>query len=91
MLDFDLADHYDVGTKVLNQAVKRNMDRFQDKFMFLLTAKEWKSIRSQIVTTSIQSKRNIRATPFVFTEHGNTMLARVLRSNKAVRVNIAIC
>ncbi len=67
------------------------MDRFPDKFMFRLTTKEWKSIRSQIVTASIQSKRNIRATPFVFTEHGVTMLASVLRSKKAVRMNIAIC
>ena len=90
MLDFDLADLYEVGTKVLNQAVKRNMERFPERFMFRLTVKEWKNIRSQIVTASLQSKRNIRATPFVFSEHGVTMLASVLRSKKAVNMNIAI-
>jgi ORF6N domain len=52
MLDFDLAELYDVGTKILNQAVKRNKERFPQRFMFRLTLKEWKSMRSQIVTAS---------------------------------------
>lgn len=90
MLDFDLAELYEVGTKVLNQAVKRNMERFPVRFMFRLTAAEWETMRSQIVTASVQSKRNIGATPFAFTEHGVTMLASVLRSEKAIKMNIAI-
>jgi len=90
MLDFHLAELYDVETKVLNQAVKRNPDRFPERFMFRLTLKEWKGMRSQIVTASYQSKRNTGSTPFAFTEHGITMLASVLRSKKAVRMNIAI-
>jgi hypothetical protein len=90
MLDFDLAELYEVGTKVLNQAVKRNLERFPEKFMFRLTAKEWNSMRSQIVTASKQGKRNTGITPFAFTEHGVTMLASVLRSKKAIQMNIAI-
>lgn len=103
MLDFDLAELYGVETKVLNQAVKRNADRFPVDFMFRLTAKEWKNMRSQIVTasdrvkrkrsqivTASQQKRNIMATPYAFTEHGVTMLASVLRSEKAIKMNIAI-
>lgn len=90
IMDFDLAELYEVGTKVLNQAVKRNMERFPLRFMFRLTFKEWESIRSQTVTASNQGKRNIRATPFAFSEHGVTMLASILRSKKAVRMNIYI-
>jgi phage regulator Rha-like protein len=90
MLDFDLAEMYGVETKVLNQAVKRNIDRFPDDFMFRLTGDEWSYIRSQFVTASNQSKRNIKVTPFTFTEHGVTMLASVLRSEKAVKISIRI-
>jgi hypothetical protein len=90
MLDFDLAELYGVETKVLNQSVKRNSERFPERFMFRLAAKEWNSMRSQFVTASGQAKRNIRVTPFAFTEHGVTMLASVLRSKKAIRMNIAI-
>ncbi len=90
MLDFDLAELYEVETKVLNQAVKRNVERFPERFMFRLTASEWRNMRSQIVTASLQSKRNIAVTPFAFTEHGVTMLASVLRSKKAIKMNIAI-
>lgn len=90
MLDFDLAELYEVGTKVLNQAVKRNPERFPPRFMFRLTIAEWENMRSQIVTASDQAKRNTRITPFGFTEHGVTMLASVLRSEKAIRMNIAI-
>jgi ORF6N domain len=97
MLDFDLAMLYEVETKALNQAVKRNMDRFPEDFMFRLSKEEWEKMRSQIVTASIKSKaerstevasfqkkRNIAAFPFVFTEHGVTMLASVLHSKRAV-------
>ena len=89
MLDFDLADLYEVSTKALNQAVKRNRDRFPSDFMFQLTAAESQSfpIRSQIVTAS---KRNIRFQPYAFTEHGIAMLSSVLRSKRAIEVNIAI-
>ena len=95
MLDFDLAELYGVATKVLNQAVKRNNNRFPEDFMFRLTVKEWNSMRSQIVTastaikgkrsqivTASQKKRNITVTPYAFTEHGVTMLANVLKARK---------
>jgi|SRR6266446_1430065 len=89
MLDFDLSDLYEVSTKALNQAVKRNHDRFPPDFMFQLTAQESQSfpMRSQIVTAS---KRNIRFRPYAFTEHGIAMLSSVLRSKRAIEVNIAI-
>ena len=90
MLDFDLAELYEVETKALNQAVKRNPNRFPERFMFRLEFSEWENIRSQIVTASDQSKRNVHVTPFAFTEHGVTMLSSVLRSKKAIEVNIAI-
>lgn len=89
MLDLDLAGLYEVETKILNQAVKRNKDRFPLDFMFRLTVEEWSDMRSQIVTASTD-KRNTKATPFAFTEHGVTMLASVLRSEKAIKMNIAI-
>ena len=90
MLDFNLAELYEVETKALNQAVKRNIMRFPSSFMFRLTQKEWDFVRSQIVTASGQRKRNISAAPYAFTEHGVTMLASVLRSDKAIQMNIAI-
>ncbi len=90
MLDFDLAELYEVGTKVLNQAVSRNMERFPERFMFRLAQEEWEAMRSQIVTASDQSKRNVNITPYAFTEHGVTMLASVLRSKKVIQTNIAI-
>lgn len=90
MLDFDLAELYEVETKALNQAVKRNSNRFPERFMFRLDQTEWKTMRSQIVTASNQTKRNINITPFAFTEHGVTMLASILRSDKAIQMNIAI-
>ena len=89
MLDFDLAELYEVETKALNQAVKRNSERFPKDFMFRLTIEEWKEMRSQFVTAS-QEKRNTKTTPFAFTEHGVTMLASILRSEKAIKMNIAI-
>lgn len=90
MLDFDLAELYEVETKALNQAVKRNATRFPSRFMFRLTIDEWTRLRSQIVTAQKQIKRNVSATPFAFTEYGVTMLSGVLRSEKAIQMNIAI-
>ncbi len=90
MLDFDLAELYEVETKRLNEAVKRNTERFLERFMFRLTVIEWENMRSQFATASTQTKRNVAVTPFAFTEHGVTMLASVLKSDKAIKVNIAI-
>jgi hypothetical protein len=87
LLDADLADLYGVATKVLNQAVKRNLDRFPEDFMFQLTPEEWGDMRSQLVTTS---RRKLSAVPYAFTEQGVAMLSTVLRSQRAVEVNIAI-
>lgn len=92
MLDFDLAELYEVETKALNQAVKRNIKRFPIDFMFRLTSTEWEIIRSQIVTASKENvmKRNVSATPYAFTEQGLAMLSGVLNSDKAIDVNISI-
>lgn len=90
MLDYDLAELYAVETKRLNEAVKRNAERFPERFMFRLTVIEWENMRSQFATASTQIKRNTGVTPFAFTEHGVTMLASVLKSDKAIKVNIAI-
>ena len=87
LIDTDLAELYGVATKVLNQAVKRNLDRFPADFMFQLTPEEWQGMRSQTVTAS---RRNIGALPYTFTEQGVAMLSSVLRSQRAVEVNIAI-
>ena len=93
---------YGVETKRLNEAVKRNSERFPADFMFRLTVKEWDTIRSQFATASVkknsksqivmtsQQKRNTNITPFAFTEHGVTIAASVLRSSKAIKMNIAI-
>ena len=87
MLDFDLAELYEVETRVLNQAVKRNIKRFPTDFMFQLTNKEFDNLMSQIVISSWGGTRKL---PFAFTEHGITMLASVLRSERAVDINIQI-
>jgi phage regulator Rha-like protein len=89
MLDSDLAELYGVQTKVLNQAVKRNIDRFPAEFMFQLSDLELDSLRSQFVT-SIESKGGRRYNPYVFTEHGVLMLSNVLNSKKAIAVSIQI-
>jgi hypothetical protein len=89
MLDFDLAELYEVETRALNQAVKRNIDIFPDDFMFQLSRTEWENMSSQIVTT-YPVKRPKTALPLAFTEHGVTMLANVLRSKKARQTSIAI-
>ncbi|HET9278603.1 MAG TPA: ORF6N domain-containing protein [Flavitalea sp.] len=89
MLDFDLAALYEVPTKVLNQAVKRNIKRFPADFMFRLTLNEWRAMRSQFVTASLD-KRNTKVTPYAFTEQGIAMLSGILNSDKAIKMNIAI-
>lgn len=88
MMDFHLAELYDVETKALNQAVKRNSTRFPADFMLQLTQEEWAVMRSQIVTAS--DKRNARHLPYAFTEQGVAMLSSVLKSEKAINMNIAI-
>jgi len=89
MLDFDLAELYEVETRVLNQAIKRNMDSFPEDFMFKLSAEEWDRMSSQFVMT-YPAKRPKSALPYAFTEHGVTMLASVLKSKTARQMNIAI-
>jgi len=89
MLDFDLALLYEVDTKILNQAVKRNIDRFPEDFMFRLTQIEWGNMISQNVISS-SGTRNKNAAPFAFTEHGVAMISGVLKSEKAVKMNISI-
>jgi len=103
MLDFDLADLYEVPTKALNQAVKRNSKRFPKDFMVRLTIDEWESIRSQNVTafdnlnrsrsqnvTASQLRRNTNVTPYAFSEQGVAMLSGILNSDRAINMNIAI-
>jgi hypothetical protein len=90
MLDEDLAALYQVDVKVLNQAVKRNQPRFPPDFMFRLTAREVASLRSQTVTLNGGRGRHRKYPPSAFTEQGVAMLSGVLRSPRAVRVNIAI-
>lgn len=90
LLDADLASLYGVTTRALNQAVKRNISRFPDDFMFRLTREETKELnRSQTVIGS-QKHRDPRYPPFAFTEQGVAMLSSVLRSERAVQVNIII-
>ena len=88
MLDSDLADLYKVETRILVQAVKRNVERFPSDFMFQLTKDEFEDLKSQIVISSWGGMR--RATPYAFTEQGVAMLSSVLRSKRAVQVNIEI-
>ena len=87
MLDFDLAQLYEIETKVLKQSIRRNLNRFPSDFMFELTPDEFTSLRSQIVTSSWGGTRYL---PFAFTEHGVTMLASILNSDKAININIQI-
>ena len=98
MLDYDLAAIYGVETRTLNQAVKRNMERFPQDFMFRLTESEWENVKrnllvdnmpSQIVIAS-PNRRNKSAPPYAFTEHGAVMLASVLRSPSAVQMSVMV-
>jgi len=88
MLSTHLAELYEVEPRALVQAVKRNIDRFPEDFMFQLTDKEFEDLKSQIVISSWGGIR--RAPPYAFTEQGVAMLSSVLRSKRAVQVNIAI-
>ena len=96
MLDFDLAKLYQIETKALKQAVRRNLERFPDDFMFALSDEEYKSLRismrSQFVTSNEGPRRDkyTRYAPFAFTEQGVAMLSSVLRSDVAIKANIAI-
>jgi hypothetical protein len=90
LLDNDLASLYGVETKVLNQAVKRNLDRFPADFMFQLSPEEFQIWRSQIVTSNPAAKMGLRRKPYAFTEQGVAMLSSVLHSPRAVAVNIEI-
>ena len=87
MLDFDLAELYQVETRVLNQSVKRNLKRFPSDFMFQLTADEWEILKSQFVISSWGGTRKL---PYAFTEQGLAMLSGVLKSDIAIQVNINI-
>jgi hypothetical protein len=89
MLDADLATLYQVATKALNQAVRRNSERFPEDFMFQLTPEEAEALRSQFVTSNI-GRGGRRYLPYVFTEHGVGMLSSVLSSPRAVQMNIQI-
>ena len=89
MLDFDLAAMYGVETRALNQAVRRNVKRFPEDFMFQVSEIEWQVISSQFVMTS-RMKRPKSSLPLAFTEHGALMLSSVLRSDIAVDTSIKI-
>jgi hypothetical protein len=87
MLDSDLAELYGVETKVLNQAISRNFERFPSDFIFQLDEQEWSNLKSQIVTSSWGGRRKV---PKAFTEQGVAMLSSVLNSERAINVNIQI-
>src|SRR5688572_29993703 len=89
MLDFDLAELYEVETRILKQADKRNKDIFPRDFMFELTNREFQNLTSQIVISS-SGWGGLRHKPFAFTERGVTMLANVLKSEKARKISISI-
>lgn len=90
ILDRDLAALYGVSTGALNQAVKRNTDRFPNDFCFQLSQKEYQHWLSQIVTSNAKLRMSLRRRPFAFTEQGIAMLSSVLHSKRAIAVNIAI-
>jgi phage regulator Rha-like protein len=97
MLDRDLAELYGVETGALNRAVRRNHERFPSDFMFQLTAEEFETLRCQNGSSNLKSQFGIskgrggrRYRPYVFTEHGVAMLSSVLRSEKAIQINIMI-
>jgi hypothetical protein len=87
MLDSDLAELYQVGTRDLNKAVKRNLNRFPDDFMFQLTTEEYQNLMSQSGTSSWGGRRKL---PYMFTELGVAMLSSVLKSDRAIQMNVYI-
>lgn len=87
MIDADLAELYEVETRVLNQQIKRNMDRFPEDFMFTLNKEEWEQLKSQNTNSAWGGRRSL---PNVFTEHGVLMLSSILNSKKAIATNIQI-
>ena len=90
ILDYELAKLYEVETRVLKQAVRRNIDRFPEDFMFQLTKEEWKLLRSQSVTIEIGKGHHPKYLPFAFTEQGVAMLSAVLNSQRAVQTSVLI-
>ena len=90
MIDRDLAEMYGVETKVLNQAVKRNIARFPERFHFQLTENEFEILRSQFVTSKTETRGGRQYLPYAFTEQGCAMLSAVLKSETAVQVSINI-
>lgn len=90
MLDFDLAELYHVETRRLNEQVKRNSERFPDDFMFQLSEEEFKNLKSQFATSSLEVHGGRRKLPYAFTENGVYMLSAVLKSTVAVEVSIEI-
>ena len=90
MLDADLAELYGVETRVLVQAVKRNLGRFPEDFMFQLSGEEWQALRSQTVISNAEGRGGRRTAPYAFTEQGVAMLSSVLGSTRAIAVNIEI-
>ena len=90
MPDSDLAALYEVPTRALNQAVRRNIERFPEDFTFLLSKDELENWRSQIVTSNSAAKMGLRRPPYAFTQEGVAMLSAVLRSGRAVRMSIDI-
>ena len=92
MLDFDLAELYEVETRIFNQAIKRNIESFPEDFMFRLTIEDWTNISSSqfVMMRNVPKNRTGKYLPYAFTEHGVTMLASVLKSTKARKMNIAI-
>ena len=87
-LDRDLAELYEVPTRALNQAVRRNIERFPEDFAFLLSKAELENWRSQIVTSNSSAKMGLRRPPYAFTQEGVAMLSAVLRSSRAVQMSI---
>ena len=90
MLDFDLAEMYGTDTKRLKEAVRRNIRRFPEDFMFELTREEYNSLRSQIASLKTGRGRHSKYSPFAFTESGVSMLSSVLNSETAIEINISI-
>ena len=88
MLDADLAEMYQVEIRILNQAVKRNVERFPANFRFQLTSDEWESLRSQFVILEEGKGKHRKYLPYAFTEQGLAMLSAVLRSEIAIKVSI---